>query len=90
MVPTRKYKAVALDGGQNPPQRITVTYEAEPSSGQGMAARLAQISLIQLVAESPDLLSCGLVPFETMTVKYNGISWVMTLEANSGPTVNKV
>ena len=80
---TREYKEIPLDGGENPPKKITVKYTGIPCSSVGIQARAGQMMLLQSVIENPGLLDCGLVPFQTMTMVHNGNAWVITLEAKA-------
>lgn len=80
---TREYKEVPLDGGDNPPKKITVKYTGLPCSSVGMSARQGQMMLLQSVIENPGLLDCGLVPFQTMSMTHNGNAWVIILEARA-------
>lgn len=79
----REYKEVPLDGGENPPKKITVKYIGDPCPSVGHAARAGQFTLLQAVIENPGLLDCGLVPFQTMSMVHNGNQWVITLEAKA-------
>lgn len=74
----REYKEMPLDGGQNPPKRVTVIYYSDnclPTS------RSHQFDLLNKVVESPGLLDCGPVSFQTLKMHHNGECWVITLEA---------
>lgn len=43
--------------------------------------RASQWNMIQTIANTPDLMTCGTVPFEKMAMRYNGTEWVVEMEA---------
>lgn len=79
----RTYKEVPLDGGDNPPKKVTVTYTGEPCPEFGPQSIGSKLSLLRAVVDNPSLLDCGLTSFQTMTLKHNGQAWVMVLEAKT-------
>lgn len=79
----REYREVPLDGGENPPKKVTVTYTGEPCPATGMASRAKSFDLLRSVVETPGLLDCGLSSFQSLRMEHNGTSWVLTLEAKN-------
>lgn len=79
----RVYTETPLDGGDNPPKKVTVTYIGPPCDMLGGDSRVKQYDLLRTVVETPGLLDCGLTSFQTLRMEHNGSSWVLTLEAKT-------
>jgi hypothetical protein len=79
----RIYKEIPLDGGDNPPKKVTVTYTGDPCPETGPLSNKSKLDILRAVVDNPTLLDCGLSSFQTMTMKHNGQSWVMVLEAKT-------
>lgn len=79
----RDFRETPLDGGENPPKKVTVTYTGEPCPADGMAARAKSFELLRTVVETPGLLDCGLTSFQKLHLEHNGTSWVLVLEAKN-------
>lgn len=47
----------------------------------GNEKRIRQWQMIQTLANTPDLMTCGPVPFEKMGMRYNGSQWVVEMES---------
>jgi hypothetical protein len=74
----KTYKEVPLDGGDNPPKLVTVTYTSEPCSS---GSRPHKFDLLETVVNTPGLLDCGVVGFQTMKMYHDGTKWMIVLEA---------
>lgn len=77
----RLYTEAPLDGGLNPPKKVTVTYIGEPCPPSSGLSRTRQYELLRAVVETPGLLDCGLMSFQKLRMEHDGNRWVLTLEA---------
>lgn len=75
----RHYKASSLDGGSI--KKVTVQYKSLPCDFGTNIARAEAVGLLQTLSCTPGLLDCDSVGFETLTMKHDGISWIVTIEA---------
>lgn len=55
--------------------------ESEPCSPNTQESRIIQYNLLRTMIDTPDLLACGPVVFETMRFFHSGTCWVVELEA---------
>lgn len=76
----RTYKESPLDGGDNPPKLVMVTYKSEACVAGSQRHKL---QLLQTIVETPGLLDCGVVGFQTLKMYHDGTQWVVVLEAKS-------
>jgi len=76
----REYAEIPLNGGPNPPVKVTVTYTSKDCMP---TSRLEQFDLLRTVIENPGLLDCGPVSFQTLKMYHNGTAWVIVLEATN-------
>jgi hypothetical protein len=53
----------------------------EPSPKGTDAARIRAYMFLQQVLDTPDLMYCGLAPFQTLTMYHSNASWVIELQA---------
>ena len=79
----KTYSEVPLDGGENPPKRVTVTYIGEPCPETGNLSREWQYKILRTAVETPGMLDCGLTSFQKLRMEYNGTCWVLILEATN-------
>jgi hypothetical protein len=77
----RTLREAPLDGGDNPPKKVTVTYTSDNCPEKGQLSASVRLNLLRTVVETPGLLDCGLELFQSLTMRHNGVAWVLTLEA---------
>lgn len=77
----KEYKETPLDGGDNPPKKVTVTYKGEPCSRNG--SRREQHELLSTIVNTVGLLDCGLQSFQTLKMYHDDTSWVLVLETTT-------
>lgn len=44
--------------------------------------RIRQWQMLQTLANTPDLLACGPVPFETLKMGFSGDKWIVEMQAD--------
>lgn len=79
----REYRETPLDGGSNPPKRVTVTYTSDPCPSTGVQSAGIQFRMLQTVVETPGMLDCGYARFQTFKMTHDGNRWVIVMEANN-------
>ena len=77
----RSFTKTTLGGNET---RVTVRYESERCEPGSLEARKEQIRLLRTLADSTELQNCGFHPFQKLTMKHTGESWLIELEA-TGP-----
>lgn len=74
----RKTTTVSVGGGQC---RVTVSVTSEPCEAGSMKARMAQVALLRSLTDNVELLNCGFLPFEKLTMRHTGDVWLIEMEA---------
>lgn len=63
--------------------RYMVLLVGEPVLGGEQDSRVKQWQMIRTLADQPDLLTCGTVPFEKLRMSFTGSEWIVELEATT-------
>ena len=74
----RKSTTVSIGGGQC---RVTVVITSEPCEQGTMAARQAQVALLRALTDNIELMNCGFLPFQKLTMRHTGEVWLVEMEA---------
>lgn len=74
----RSVKQIRLTDGEN---RYVTRIEDEPSMALTIASKGRQIAMLQAIGNTPGLIDCGTMPFQTMKMWHDGAKWVIELEA---------
>lgn len=61
--------------------RYRARIESDPCLANTQESRHVQYNLLRTLVDSPDLLACGPVVFERMTMAHTGTRWIVELEA---------
>jgi len=75
-----KRKSLKIKIGENKYRHRSII-EDEPSTEYSESSIYRQRLFLKSLTDTPDLLLCGLVPFQRFKMYHNGDCWVAELEA---------
>jgi hypothetical protein len=61
--------------------RYRKVIEGNPCAQGSLESRQQQLFLLQSLSGQPELLNCGMDPFQKLTMYHNGDRWLVELEA---------
>lgn len=61
--------------------RVAVKIESDPCEMGTIEARRAQVAILRALTENIELLNCGFVPFQKLSMKHTGSNWLVEMEA---------
>jgi len=74
----RTTSKVSIGGNQC---RVMVRVESDPCEMGTQEARRLQVALLRAMTDNIELLNCGFLPFQKLTMKHTGDVWQIEMEA---------